>query len=189
MRGESRIGLEEGILLEEFHHVGIGSVLCGIGVGEIAIQLRRREDLIFSRVLQLRQSLSLVCHEEEKTVPPVELRKQNWPADSSSELITLQGVLGKTQFVIEKRIGVKDRVTDVVISAAMKIVAAGPGDHADDPPGITAVLRSVVAGQDAELLDGVRIRIQHCGVAQQVVVDTAIQDERYGIGARAGDAK
>src|SRR5262249_32724828 len=110
-------------------------------------------------------------------------------AESAAELVALQNVLLQAVGIVKEGIRVQGVVAHVIVGGAVILIGSGFGDHADDAAGIAAILRAVIVRQNPEFVDDVRIRIQHDGVAEQVVVDAAIQKIRHRIAASAGNAE
>ena len=71
----------------------------------------------------------------------------------------------------------------------MEMIGPGFGNDADDSARIAAIFSRVVAGKNSKLLHRVRIGSKDHAVADQVVVDTAIQKKSHGIRTRTGDVK
>ena len=103
-------------------------------------------------------------------------------------MIPGQVVPRHAEFVVEERIRVEDRVAGEIKSAAVKFVGARFGHHADHAGGVASILRRVVAGQDPEFGDRIRVRIQDHAVGQQVIVVAAVQQVGNRIRPSAGDA-
>ena len=96
-------------------------------------------------------------------------------------LITFQAVVGLLGRIIRVWRSVPLRRIQVMVphvqeAAAMEFVGPRLGDGIDDPTRVSAKLRAEVVRLDAELLQRIRIRQRHGGVAVVVIVLTAIQD-------------
>ena len=117
------------------------------------------------------------------------MRNGDGPAEGGAELVALEIVAGNSLFTIEVGVGVEVGVADEVKTAAVILVGAGFGDDADDAGAVAAIFSGVVAGEDAELLDGVGIGIEDDVIAHEVVIDAAVEEEGDGVGAAAADVE
>jgi len=81
-------------------------------------------------------------------------------AESSAELMTLQIVARNALLIVEIGIGIEGVIANKFEGAAMPIIGPGFGDDADDAAGVAPVLGSVVAFENAEFSDGIRIGIK-----------------------------
>src|SRR5262249_21558877 len=89
--------------------------------------------------------------------------------------------------LIEVKVGVERVITVKLEDGPVELVGAGLGYHTDDSAGVAAVLRGVVTGKNAKLLDGIGIGIEHNSVTQQVVVHASVQDIGNRVGTGAAD--
>jgi predicted RNA-binding protein with TRAM domain len=79
--------------------------------------------------------------------------------------------------VVEKRVGVECFIAEIVIHGAVQSVCARLLHDGDDAARVASVFGVVVVLKNAELGDGVRIRIYDYAIREQVIVVAAIQQE------------
>src|SRR5207253_7270007 len=96
----------------------------------------------------------------------------DWTAKGGPELIAMKGRPRQCRSPV---IGIEYGVAQELKSRAMKLVAAGLGEHVDDAAGITAILSVVAVGLNPKFLDGIRVGQNVTGVAQVGHVYAAVQ--------------
>src|ERR1019366_6223434 len=129
-----------------------------------------------------------VANEKEEAVPAVHLGQEDGASQSASVLIALQYVAGKPIGIIEERRGVEPIVAKKLKATPMPLVGSGLGDDADHTAAISPVFRRIVAFENAKFRDRVRIGVKNDTVVEQVVVQSAIQQEGNRVAAPAWDA-
>src|ERR1700719_66280 len=96
----------------------------------------------------------------------------DWAAQSGAKLVAMKRRLGQSGSPV---ISIENRVAHKLKGRAVKLVAAGFGEHVDDAAGITPILRVVAVGLNPEFLDGIRVGQNVTGVAQVGHVYAAVQ--------------
>jgi len=175
LRGQSCIRLIEGVILEKINHSGIRSA-AGSGVREVAsehVRSKRRNLVGCAPGLPL----SLVADE------PEDLVFHEGAARGKPKLVAAQEVFRKPVFVVEIRVGRKSAVAIELEGRTMDLVGPGLLNNADDPAGVASVFGSVVAGENTEFLNGIRIGSEDYAITEQIVVHAAIQKKSDRIGA------
>ena len=138
---------------------------------------------MFCQDIGLNLPLPLVGGKKEEPV------LDNGAAERAAKLIALEIVSGQAGRNVEVFISVEVGIAHEVEDAAMEVIASRLGHHADNSSAVAAILRRVIAGQNAELGDRVRIRVENHAVTQKIVVDAAIQQVSYRIGTSASDVE
>src|ERR1035441_8790237 len=118
---------------------------------------------------RLKLSLSLIGKKEK------DLILHDGPAQRGAVLVALQIQPRNSLRNIEIIVRVEHAVAEKFEQAAVDLVGPRLDDFADDSPAVASIFRRVVAGQQAELRNRVRIRVQQIAVVQQIVVQPAVQ--------------
>ena len=160
---------------QEARYVGIGAAIRRLR--EVAIQLRRRVGTYCDSIQQCRLTLPLVSEEEENAV------FHDRTADRATELTALQHGTRLVVQIIKEVIGVEGIVSQVLKKTSVHLIGARLGHHADCAAAVAAIFRRIVVAQDAELGDGIGIRIKHDAVAGYRVVRASIEQITHCIGA------
>src|SRR5262249_3108848 len=124
------------------------------------------------------ESLSLIAAKDEHTILAVDhLGNVKRTASREAELLTFQTLSRQTIAITDECIRVKRVVPQEAVGRALERIGSRFGRHAADSRPVTAIVRCVMAGQDAELSHEFGIRIENGQVTQQVVIIAAIQQE------------
>ena len=107
------------------------------------------------------------------------------PPDRTAKLIALQHGTRLAVQIVEVIVGVEGVVPQVLKQASVNLVRSRLGDHADRAAPIAPVLRRVVVAEDAELGDGVGIRVKHHAISGYRIVRASIQQITHRIRAPA----
>src|SRR4029077_7693264 len=113
-------------------------------------------------------SNALIVPEDERSV------LVDGAARCNAELVAPERRLWRTSSIVKEIVGVQRAIPQKLINGAVKLVRARAGDGVHHAPGSLAVLGRIVAGQDAELLDGIHSQVsaqQTPRTAVRVVVD------------------
>ena len=133
---------------------------------------------------------ALITAEEEALVSLPETRNLERTTEGAAELVALEGIcVGRKHAVLdhcrEVVVSVEDAVPEIFEEIAVILLGTGLGDDVDHAAGVLAVLRLVVAGLHAELLQRVGERERGVDVGVLVDVVAAIKQIVGLIGARS----
>ena len=166
---------------------------------KVPIDLRGRKGVDYAAgrgALGLVLTLPLVADEEEGFVfCEPHSRNAYWPSEGGTKLMTLESIAWQRQtrervwMLIEEAIGIEGVVAREVECRPVIVIGPRLGHNADDAAAVAPVLRRVVTLQDAELRDGVGIRVEHHAVVQQIIVEASIQKECHRVGTATADAE
>src|SRR5437764_3873244 len=160
-------------------NVGIGST--ARGMRKVARQLCWGISGELTGCYRLGLALTLVTAEEEKFVVAIETWQDNRATGSYAELIPLENIARKAILIIKETVGIESVVAYVIVASHVQPIGTGLGYNADNAAAITSILGRVVVFQNLEFLDSVGIRIEYDTIAEQVVVDAAIEKKRHRI--------
>jgi hypothetical protein len=150
--------------------------------------LWRERDAVLRDALNL--AFALIPDKKEE---PLRQRLSGAPygsAKCSSELIAFERRTrqwGWQVVLVEVIVGIKRVVAKKIEGRPVELLAAGLGNDADNATGIAAKLGWVVGSQDAELGDGIWVRVVDNAVVKQVVVEAAVEQVVDGVAAIAAD--
>ena len=128
----------------------------------------------------------LITEEELRRSAGGEMRDDDGSADSAAELVAMD-IVGHGS---EVRSGVEVAIAQELECVAMELAAAGLGDDIDHRARALAIFGVVVAGLNAELLQGIREWERAIDVGHFIHVVAAVKEEILLIGkgtVRAGD--
>src|SRR5262249_6423616 len=119
------------------------------------------------------------------------MRHRERSAKRAAELITLQCVSRKRcrRILVEIAVGVESVVAQEIKRGAMQVACARLRRNSDHAAGISAVLRRIVAGENAELGDGVGIGSEDRAIVDEVVVQSPVEEVVDRVAAAAGDVE
>src|ERR1700722_6440165 len=145
---------------------------------EVSVEFCRSVYGVFSRGLLLRTPLSLITDEEKEAILTIhQPRNSDRSAERRSVLVSLQPLAGKAVGNIEVGVRIEVIVAQKFERPSVPIIRSGLGNDDDHTAAIASIFCRIVAFENVEFRDGVRIWIKDDAVIQQIVIQSAVQQK------------